>query len=118
MIELADGESVVITVPNNVTVNVKELTTAAEGYTITSSASGFSTAGTTTQITAADVHSDTTGTGGLVESADTTVDYTNDRESISPTGLVLRFAPYFAMFAAGIALFLILGVKRRKNEEE
>ena len=46
------------------------------------------------------------------------ITYTNNLDQISPTGVVLRFAPYFAMFAAGAALFIILGIKRRKSEEE
>lgn len=46
------------------------------------------------------------------------ISFTNDLGTISPTGVVLRFAPYFAMFAAGLALFIILATKRSKKEEE
>ena len=46
--------------------------------------------------------------------ANFTVAFTNTLETISPTGIMLRVAPYLAMLAAGIALFVILFVKRRK----
>ena len=46
------------------------------------------------------------------------VDYTNNMDEVSPTGVVLRFAPYIAMLVAGTALFLILLAKRREEDKE
>ena len=51
--------------------------------------------------------------------ADTTtvreLDFTNNCETISPTGVVLRFAPYAMMF--GLGCLLLLGARRRREEE-
>ncbi len=45
------------------------------------------------------------------------VTFTNVLELISPTGVVLRFAPYMFILAAGIVL-LILSVRRRRMADE
>lgn len=47
-----------------------------------------------------------------------TVGITNTLLLISPTGVMLRVAPYIAMLVAGIALLVIFKVKRRKHVEE
>jgi hypothetical protein len=43
--------------------------------------------------------------------------YTNTLDQISPTGVVLRFAPYIAMLAGGV-LLLVLSRKRRSHKDE
>ncbi len=42
----------------------------------------------------------------------------NNLGVISPTGVVLRFGPYIAILAAGIALAAVLILKRRRREQE
>lgn len=114
VIKLKSGQSVTITVPNDVNVAVKELTSAAEGYTITSTVTGFNADPTTvTGIMTAD-----TGTTGYLNNAEKTADvtYTNNRDNISPTGVALTFAPYLFIAAAGVAVFTIS--RRRKSEME
>lgn len=46
------------------------------------------------------------------------VKITNTLLLISPTGVALRIAPYVGMLVAGIALIVVVAVKRRKNEED
>lgn len=47
-----------------------------------------------------------------------TITFTNTIAEISPTGVVLRFAPYAIMLGAGVALFIILKVRKNKAVEE
>lgn len=92
-------------------------------------------AGTTYQVTTTEadtnVDEQITGTAAGVASSDAefeaqeiaeleskTADFTNTMLLISPTGIVMRVAPYLLMLAAGVALLVIFMVKRRKHVEE
>lgn len=44
--------------------------------------------------------------------------FTNNRDMISPTGVVLRIAPYAIMLGAGVVLFIILKSRKNKDVEE
>ncbi len=47
-----------------------------------------------------------------------TITYNNIRNAISPTGVILRYAPYIIMIAAA-AVIVVMAVKsKKKNEEE
>ena len=113
---LKDGESVTMTLPKSVTVTAKETYANTEQYQITSSADNFDSTKTVTKIETA-VTEDTTGTVGTMATTDATMAYTNTLNNISPTGIVLRFAPYFAMLAGGM-LLVLLAIKRRKSDED
>ena len=118
---LSNGKSVIlygIPTEANATVVVKETNDTADVYTMTASVTnssvtdlGFVAAGEvmdpTVEKTAASVAID--------QSAMTAIEFTNAITEISPTGMVLRFAPYAIMLAAGF-IFLVLG-KRRTSDE-
>jgi hypothetical protein len=55
-------------------------------------------------------------TTAAVGTADSKVTVTNTLKTISPTGVVLRYAPYFIMAVAAIALVAV--AKRAKRNEE
>lgn len=116
-IAIKHGGTVTITgLSKTAVIQLMETIDAGEGYNITSSVSNMdSSAGITTSV-----HSEsnyvTTGTVNGTPNA--TIAYTNNRESISPTGIVLRVIPYVLMLAAGVVLFLIFVAKRRKHTDE
>lgn len=55
---------------------------------------------------------------GTVPDGDANVTINNDRDTISPTGVVLRVAPYAIMLGAGVVLFIILKSRKNKAVEE
>lgn len=57
----------------------------------------------------------TTPATKIDDNADVT--FTNKLDSISPTGLVLRFAPYLAMLGAGLLIVLVARRKKSENED-
>ena len=116
---IADGASVTYTgIPMGTAVSIVEQNNVAgTTYAVT-------TAGADTNITTAEMvasGSSTTGTISVTaqtagNEANKTVAVTNDMQLISPTGVVLRVAPYILMLAGGFVL-LVLSRKRKFREE-
>lgn len=113
------GKQIVIKgLPAGTVVKVKETTNAYENYDITSNVTDMdSSAGITTAVhtEAADANYVTTGTVKGNVSTDGQIEYVNARSTISPTGLVLRFAPFALLLVC--ALFLVVFARKRKADD-
>lgn len=118
---IADGASVTYTgIPAGTTITIKEKNNVA-GTTYQVSSSGADT-----ELAAANVvYNAESGnatvsigaTAGEAVSANKTVVFSNNLQSISPTGYVARFAPYALMLIGGIVL-LIVAMKHKKHSDE
>jgi hypothetical protein len=116
-IKLKKDETIeIVGLPASALVKIKETISALLGYDITSEITNFD--GTTVAITTP-VTTDENGTSGAVaKSEDGVITYTNTREQISPTGVILRVAPYALILVAGLALLLISRHRKAATIEE
>lgn len=126
---LKDGDTIkFIGVPSNqtdkLTVTVKEYNNTADTYTASAKATVGGTADTALTLDTTDLVKDATASLTPAfdvktnDVADQTITFTNNMADISETGVVLRFAPYALMLGAGVALFIILKVRKNKAVEE
>ena len=116
-VALANGKSFVIYgVPKNSdtksTVTVSEKNDTLDNYTCTTD--GFDSDLDEVLVTSNTASSEVKKAGIAADAA--SLKFTNNLENISPTGVVLRIAPYVLILAAGIALLLIS--RKRKDKEE
>ncbi len=113
---LSNGEGTVIYgLPSTVGYAVKETVNSLEGYSVTVSDNNPNATGEYDWIgtgTFGKTASTTMGTKTMT----TTVEFTNTLTNISPTGVVLRVAPFVLILGAGVALLLIS--RRRKAASE
>lgn len=110
---LGNGKSTEIKgLPSTVSYKVQEAVNQLEGYSVTVVDSNENK-GSYNWI-GADAFGNADAT--ILGKADTAIEFTNKLNSISPTGVVLRFGPYLLMLGAGAALFF-LAMRRRKNED-
>ena len=123
-LKLTNGGSVTFYgIPAGVTATVQENNDTYDVYTATATVTAktaqtytenqVQAGGSATIITGLDNATTTEAVG----SADTTVAWTNEISVVSPTGYVVRFAPYAMIMIAGVILFVI-AKKHRKNTEK
>ena len=114
---IADSGSVTITgIPAGTTVSVKETNDTPDYYDVTATIDG--TATTVAKINTAPSASNTVSKAGAAATenqATIAFAWTNEITLISPTGVVMRVAPYALMLIGG---FVLLVISRRRKVEE
>lgn len=114
--EIANGGIVkYIGIPNGFTADVYETNNVIGTSYKSEGAADTAAAAKVLGWTGDDAKSNTASTAAATD-ATKTVAFTNTLEVISPTGVVMRVAPYAAMGGAGCLLFVLS--KRSKREEE
>lgn len=128
--KIKNGESFTLYgLPNNTTYTIEETNDTKDTYKVTitdeSAVSASATAPTPTPAILKAEASVKTNEKATLENQKTedaslqneciSVKYTNNLESVTPTGIFLRYAPYIIMAAA--AIILIVAMRRRKTED-
>ena len=115
--ELKDGENATIKgIPETASVVVTETNDSVDTYSVTATSTVGSEAATTVFTKASKAPNATAATSSVSITDKTVIAFTNELIAVSPTGVVLRVAPYALML--GVGLFLVLFSRRRKNRAE
>lgn len=128
-IGIPNGTSVEVYETNDLTGVTYQVSTTVDGTTSTTDdtvdpavISGSAPTDAVAQASQKAEYQSTKANITTIANADDDVSHTvavdNNMQMISPTGVVLRVAPYLLMLAAGIALVVILMAKRRKHTDE
>ena len=116
--KLGNEQSTTITgLPSTVSYKIQEAVNQLEGYQVEVAVNNES-AGAQYSWIGDEGSAEAFGSSdaAVIGKFDTKVDYTNTLNNISPTGLVLRYAPYILILAAGIAL-VVIAVRRKSRED-
>lgn len=110
---LGNGESTVIYgLPSSAAYAIREAVSQTEGYSVAVEDDNAN-AGEYGWI---DANSFGSAAANTIGKADTNVGFTTTLMTISPTGVVMRFAPYMLILGAGIALVIVS--RRRKIQQD
>lgn len=116
---LKTGESTVIKgLPSTATYAIQEAVNQLEGYKVevvdnNTNPGTYNWIGTTDAATAYG-----NSTAATLGKADVTVAFTNTLNSISPTNVVMRFAPYLFILGAAIVLLVLMRRRRASRDTE
>ena len=117
-IQLKDDETVTfIGLPASTTATVTETNDTADLYTVTAADVNGTVAMTETS-TGSKVYTtaDDAITIGPANSETNTLVVTNTLDEVSPTGVIVRYAPYIIMLGAAVALVVLVNKSKRHNE--
>ncbi len=103
-----------------VSVQVHETNDTYDAYSLTATVANSSVTeiSAVNKILTANQNSDDTVAVPIDKDTKTAITFTNDLTEISPTGLVIRFAPYALMLIGGIALLIVAKKHNRHAEDE
>ncbi len=103
-------------IPVGASVSITESNNTADSYQVKAGTSANGADLLTEAIVNSSTVSNATTAVTLADKTD--IYFTNTLDTVSQTGVVLRFAPYAIMLGAGVALFIILKVRKNKAVEE
>lgn len=103
-----------------VSVKVHETNDTYDAYSLTATVANSSVTdiSAVNKILTANQDSIDTAAVPVDQDTKTAITFTNDLTEISPTGLVIRFAPYALMLIGGIALLIVAKKHSKRTEDE
>ena len=107
-----------IGLPESTTATITETNDTADLYTVTAAdVNGALTMSETSSGSKVYTTAANAVTKGTTAGSETnTVVVTNTLEEVSPTGVIVRYAPYIIMLGAAVALVVLVNKSKRHNE--